>query len=87
MTVAAPLTFRSFILGPRRYVAATPWQAYQAIPLAALIWGAAQMVAAFVFPKVTGIDIRDLPDFRPGGTGAGNWSAAAVNAFVLLLSS
>ena len=85
MTLGTTLTFRSFLQGPPRYTAATPWKAYQAIAVGALIQIAASVLSLVVLQPLTGINIRSLPDLRPVWTGTEVLSATGAKALIALL--
>lgn len=63
------MTFRSFLFGPARFVAASPWPPALAIVVALLILVAAQAFAALALQPVFGIGAEQLQRPWPSGTG------------------
>ncbi len=61
------MTFRSFLLGPARFVAASPWPPALAIVMALLILVAAQAFAALALEPVFGIGAGQLQRGWPSG--------------------
>lgn len=64
------MTLHELLWGPPRYVASTPWRAMWAVAATALILVASQLVAAAVFPLLTGLTARELPMRPVGSAGA-----------------
>lgn len=79
------LTFRSFLTGPGRYLAASPWPVVAAIPVAVLILAGAQAFAAVALKPVFGIDADTLTGLWPSGNQAYRLDPAAHRGHMALL--
>lgn len=77
-------TLSWFLKGEPRYVARSPWPAWLAVLTAVAIFAGSTVIAALLFPTLTGIDITTLPALRPGSL-AVDLSPAAVSAQMTLL--
>lgn len=78
------MTFRSFLVGPARYAATSPWPAWLAIVTTVGIVAVAQGFAALALPRLIGIDVTSLPGLRPGAGGTA-LSATEHRALMSLL--